>query len=389
MKPGRPPDSPPAGAGPGGCGRGAGAAAWPRVSVIVPARNEERYIGGCLSRLLGQDYPAQRLEILVVDCASEDRTREVVSALQREQSAPSPALRLLDDPGRERTTALNAGIRAAAGEVIMRVDARCVVPPDYVRRCVDALFGTGADNAGGMQHPIAASPMQEAIGAAMSHPFGVGDAQFRVGKKSGFVDTVYLGAFRRKVFETVGLFDELVPVLSEDSDINQRIRDRGGKVYLDTEIRVSYYPREHLRELLALYFRYGVARAGNVRKHRRLTAWRQAVPPLFVAGLALLAALASVQRAVLPALAAAAGAYAAADVGVSGLVSLDRRKWHLWPRLLAVFPCMHFAWAFGFLRGLVWPAPLGRGLPALHRWPAAASTARRRRSDPGRTRGEG
>jgi succinoglycan biosynthesis protein ExoA len=327
--------------------------ARPRVSVIVPVRNEERYVGGCLSRLLGQEYPGELLEIVVVDGLSEDRTREIVRGLLRGRAQMQPSLRLIDDPGRERTTALNAGIRAAAGEVIMRVDARSMVPLDYVQRCVETLDATGADNVGGIQQPIADSRMQEAIGLAMSHPFGVGNAQFRIGKKSGFVDTVYLGSFRREVFRRVGLFDDDVPVLSEDSDINQRIRDHGGKVYLNTEIRAHYYPRDTLPDLIALYFRYGVARAGNLLKHGRLTAWRQAVPPLFLCTLATLGVLAVVRGAFRIELAIVLGIYFFFDVGVAVSVAARRGKWYLWPRLLAVFPCMHFAWAFGFFKGLI------------------------------------
>jgi glycosyltransferase involved in cell wall biosynthesis len=321
--------------------------------MIVPVRNEERYVGRCLSRLLRQDYPADRLEIVVVDGISEDRTRQIVEDVRRGHVAMQPVLRIIDDPGRERTTALNAGVRAAAGEVIMRVDARSMVPLDYVRRCVETLEATGADNVGGIQQPIAESPMQEAIGLAMSHPFGVGDAQFRIGKKSGFVDTVYLGSFRREVFRRVGLFDDVVPVLSEDSDINQRIRDRGGTVYLNTEIRPGYYPRETLRDLIALYFRYGVARAGNVLKHGKLTAWRQAVPPLFVLVLATLGLLGLVHEAFGAGFAVVLGAYVLADVGASTSLGARSGKWRLWPRLLAVFPCMHFAWAIGFFCGLI------------------------------------
>ena len=327
--------------------------ARPRVSVIVPVRNEERYVAGCLSRLLGQDYPGQLLEVLVVDCLSEDRTRAIVEELLRGRAPMPPVLRLLDDPGRERTTALNAGIRAAAGEIIMRVDARSMVPLDYVRKCVETLAATGADNVGGIQQPVADSPMQEAIGLAMSHPFGVGNAQFRVGKKSGFVDTVYLGTFRREVFSRVGLFDDVVPVLAEDSDINQRIRDHGGTVYLNAEIRASYYPRDTLRDLIALYFRYGVARAGNVLKHRKLSAWRQAVPPLFVLSLAALGFLALRHEAFGVGFAIVLGAYVLSDLGVSASLCARRGRWHLWPRLLAVFPCMHFAWAFGLFNGLL------------------------------------
>jgi len=325
----------------------------PRVSVIVPVRNEERYVGGCLSRLLGQDYPGERLEILVVDCLSEDRTRAIVQELLRGRAPMPPVLRLIEDPGQERTTALNAGIKAATGEIIMRVDARSMVPLDYVRKCVETLAATGADNVGGMQQPIAESPMQEAVGLAMSHPFGVGDAQFRVGKRSGFVDTVYLGAFRREVFSRVGLFDDVVPVLSEDSDINQRIRDQGGTVYLNAEIRACYYPRETLRDLVALYFRYGVARAGNLVKHGKLSAWRQAVPPLFVLSLATLGLLALTHEAFRVGFAIVLGTYVVSDVGVSASLCARRGKWYLWPRLLAVFPCMHFAWAFRLFNGLL------------------------------------
>ena len=325
----------------------------PPVSVIVPVRNEERYVGKCLSRLLEQDYPGDRLEIVVVDGLSEDRTRQIVLDLLRGRAATQPVLRLIDDPGRERTTALNAGVRAATGEVIVRVDARSMVPLDYVRKCVETLEATGADNVGGVQQPIADSPMQDAIGLAMSHPFGVGDAQFRLGKKSGFVDTVYLGSFRREVFTRIGLFDDIVPVLSEDSDINLRIRDHGGTVYLNTEIRPGYYPRDTLQALIALYFRYGVARAGNVLKHRKMTSWRQAVPPLFVLALAALGVLAFAHPAFRVGFAALLATYLLVDLGAATSIAAARGKWHLWPRLIAVFPCMHVAWAFGFFRGLI------------------------------------
>jgi glycosyltransferase involved in cell wall biosynthesis len=327
----------------------------PRVSVIVPVRNEERYIATCLSGLLAQDYPSEKLELLVVDGLSEDRTREIVQAIQREtgSSSMAPALRLIDDPKQQRPSALNAGIRAASGEVIVRVDARSVVPKDYVRKCVDTLRETGADNVGGVQEPVADSPMQEAIGMAMSHPFGAGNAQFRVGKRSGFVDTVYLGSFRREVFDKIGLFDEMIPVLSEDSDINQRIRESGGTVYLNTEIRASYYPRETLGDLFGLYFRYGWARAGNLLKHGRLTAWRQLAPPLFLTVVTALGLLAFVEGAFMAAFGAVAGIYIVCDVAVSGWFAVSRSKWRAWPRLVAIFPSIHVAWALGFINRLI------------------------------------
>src|SRR5207247_1046111 len=175
-------------------------------------------------------------------------------------------------------------------------------------------------------------------------------------RKSGFVDTVYLGSFRRAVFDEIGLFDDAAPVLSEDSDINQRIRERGGRVYLNTEIRAGYYPRETLGGLARLYFRYGGARSGNFLKHGKLTSWRQAAPPAFLIVLVAIGSLAFTGRAPRAILFAVLAGYLACDLCVSAFLAWTRRKWDLWPRLLAVFPCMHFAWALGFFRRLVeWP----------------------------------
>jgi len=330
----------------------------PCVSIIVPVRNEDAYIGSCLSHLIGQTYPRERMEIIIVDCLSDDGTRKIVGEIQAEgtrraERGAAPIVRLIDEPKHHRAAALNAGIKAAAGDIVVRIDARSIVPPDYVERCVSTLLETGADNVGGIQEPIARAPMQKAIGAAMAHPFGVGNAQFRIGRKSGPVDSVYLGSFRREVFDRVGLFDDSVPVISEDSDINQRIRESGGIVYLNTAIHAHYYPRETLGGLWRLYFHYGGARAGNLLKHGNLTAWRQWVPPAFVLLLGVLGGLAVVDRARLPLLIVVAGAYLLCDVGVSGYLGYTRGEWFLWPRLLAVFPAMHIAWALGFLTRII------------------------------------
>ena len=316
---------------------------------MVPVRNEARYIEACLGRLLDQEYPRERLEILVVDGMSQDGTREIVERVRAAGAGGAASvIRLIDNPTGQRASALNAGIRASTGDVVVRVDARSVIQRTYVGQCVRTLLDTGADNVGGIQQPLADAPMQEAIGIAMAHPFGIGNAQFRLGRKSGFVDSVYLGSFRREIFDRVGLFDDVAPILSEDSDINQRIRERGGKVYLNIDIRVQYYPRETLRDLCKLYFRYGGARAGNLIKHGNLTSWRQAVPPLFLVALLALGGVSLVHRAFLPGLAVLLAGYGACDLGICGYLAWARRRSLLWPRLAAVFPCMHISWALGF-----------------------------------------
>ncbi len=308
-------------------------------------------MGRCLGQLLDQDYPRDRYEIVVADGMSTDRTREIAENFK----GNGVPLSVVPNPGLGRAQGLNAAIRAAKGDVIIRVDARTVIGKDYVSRCVRTLLETGADNVGGLQKPLASTPTQEAIGLALAHPFGVGNAAFRLGRKSGFVDTVYLGCFRREVFDKVGLFDEEAPVISEDSDINYRIRRAGGKVYLDKEIVAYYSPRETFCDLWKQYFRYGGARAGTLLKHKRLFSWRQVVPPLFLAVLGLLPVLALADARILKLFGGVLGLYVLLDGAVSLKLARQRRALALFPRLLLAFPCMHVAWALGFWKRLLLP----------------------------------
>jgi len=316
----------------------------------MPIRNEENYIQDSLKCLTKQTYPRKQMEILVIDGMSEDKTRKIIKQCQILNTVY--CIRLLDNPKLQRVPGLNIGIKNANGELIIRIDARTIVPQDYIEKCVKTLLETGADNVGGIQKPITTTSTQEAIGLAMSHPFGVGDAQFRLGKKSGYVDSVYLGCFKKEVFQKVGLFDENAPVISEDSDINYRIRKSGGKVYLNKNIIAYYYPRDNLSGLWKLYFRYGGARAGNFYKHKTLRL-RQLVPPSFLVTVILLMILSLITLLFLKILGTILMIYALANIVFSFFLAIKNKRISLFHKLLIIFPCMHFAWALGFLKRLL------------------------------------
>src|SRR5688572_7628844 len=200
----------------------------PKVTVILPCRNEARYIGPCLDSILAGAYPADLLEILVVDGHSTDETR----ALVKDYAARHPQVRLLDNPARIVPTALNIGIRAATGDVIARMDAHVIYPPEYLPRLVAALEESGADNVGGcvITLPADGTATAQAIAIALGQPFGVGNSHFRIGSpKARFVDTVPFGCFRRELFNRVGMFDEEL-VRNQDDEFNARIISRGGKI---------------------------------------------------------------------------------------------------------------------------------------------------------------
>lgn len=324
----------------------------PLVSVVLAVRNEEASIRRVLAQIFSQDYPASLLEVIVVDGQSDDKTAEVAGSFSHCGRAPI-VIRFTE---RGRSQGLNAGIRAAKGSVIVRIDARTSIEPDYMSRCVDTLLTTGADNVGGVQRPIARSKKQKAIGIALSHPFGVGNAPFRLGNRSGFVESVYLGCFRREVFDKVGFFDEDAPVISEESDLNLRIRKTGGSVYLNKDIVASYYPRERFIDFWKLYYRYGGARAGTFLKHKTLTSWRQLVPPLFLLVLASCALIgAIVDLRLLYLVPGILGIYAIINTFVSISLVLKTREFNLVPLLFSAFACMHFAWGLGFWRRLIVP----------------------------------
>ncbi len=323
----------------------------PLVSVVIPVWNEDRNMAALLGSIVDQTYPSDRLEILVCDGMSEDRTREIVEGFRSEHAAPT--VRVLDNPRRKQESALNIGVRAARGELILRLDGRSRPARDYIERCVEVLSRTGADNVGGVQSATGETRTQTAIALAMTHPFGVGNAPFRTGNYSGPVESVYLGCFRKSLFDRVGPFDEETPIISEDSDINKRIRDSGGTVLLDTSIHVEYIARESFRSLWRLCLDYGRRRAGFMLKHRGFSAWRQMVPPAFVLTLAVLGVAAFFNVWAARGLLLVSGLY----VGGAALSAISAAVREGTPglafRIAIAFPYMHLSYGVGFLWELV------------------------------------
>jgi glycosyltransferase involved in cell wall biosynthesis len=325
-------------------------AALPSLSLIVPCRNERDYIGRCLDSILAQDYPTGRIaEVLVVDGQSDDGTRGIIDQFAKR----NPIVRLVDNPRRIVSAALNIGIHEAVGEVIVRFDAHATYPPTYLSRLVPALKDYGADNVGGVIATIPAddSPTAQAIAAALSHPFGVGDSYFRIGTgEPRWVDTIAFFCCRREVFERVGGFDEEL-VRGEDCEFNFRLRDGGGRVLLVPGVEARYYARRTFGQLVRMLFQYGYFKALMMRKMGRVMSVRQFVPTGLVVALignALLSPWVPPARLLL---ALVAGTYAIALV-VSSLHAGKHRGLRCTMMLPAAFTLMHFSYGIGFLKGI-------------------------------------
>src|SRR5690349_14273997 len=303
----------------------------PRVTIAMPAYNEEKFIEACIASVQEQDYPKDLIEILVADGRSTDRTREILARL----AAADPRIVVIDNPERLQAAGLGHMVKQAHGDVIVRMDVHCEYAPDYVRKCVETLERTGADNVGGAQRAKAKSLFQRALCAALSSPLGVGGAKYRSADAEGFVDTVFLGAFRRKVFETVGLWDPGA-ITNEDAELNQRILDSGGQIYLSKDIIVHYFPRDSLKSLAKQYFRYGRGRARTLLKLGTFPTLRPLVPFLVVTGAAALLALPPLWPLAPAAFATYALATGAEAVRVGGKLGPKAV-----PLICAMFPTLH------------------------------------------------
>lgn len=317
----------------------------PLVTVVMPIRNEGNYIEKSLGAVLHQDYPSEKMEIIIADGMSTDNTRDIIRTMQAQYS-----LTLIDNPSKYVPAGLNRAIRLAKGEVIIRVDGHCELASDYVRRCVTYLDGhPDVDCVGGALVTVGETLVARTIAVAMSSPFGVGGVAFRTGSQKGrLVDTLAFGAYRRDVFDKIGLFDEEL-VRNQDDEFNVRLTQTGGLIWLDPDITSTYYSRAGFKGLWKQYFQYGFYKVRVMQKRGTIPSWRHLVPSAFVGGLFLSMVLALITKQPLWLL-LAAGPYAFANSIASLLTA--RKNMVMLPILPIAFLILHLSYGLGFLGGL-------------------------------------
>ena len=318
------------------------------VSVIMPIRNEANFIEQSLHAVLTQDYPHELLEVLISDGMSDDGTQQIIARLAK--AHPDIHVVVIENRGRIVPTGFNLGLARARGEVIVRVDGHTIVAPDYVFECVAALQSSGADNVGGRMEAVGQNRFGEAVSLATSTPFGVGGARFHYSEREEWVDTVYMGAWPRQVFERIGLFDE-EQVRNQDDEFNYRLLEHNGRILLSPNIRSRYYTRNTPRSLWRQYYQYGYWKVRVMQKHPRQMRPRQFVPSLFAGTLLLtlgLTPFATIGRwgAML-----AVGCYTVGNLSGSALTA-RRANWRLMPLLAVTFAILHLSYGLGFLTGL-------------------------------------
>ncbi|NOY98916.1 MAG: glycosyltransferase family 2 protein [Chloroflexi bacterium] len=324
----------------------------PTVSIIVPCYNERTTIRLLLDAVYAQSYPRADLEVIIADGLSGDGTRDEIAAFQREH--PDLSLQVIDNPARIIPAGLNRAIETARGEIIVRLDAHSAPYPDYVAGCVAALQEGKGENVGGVWdiRPGGDGWLAQSIAVAAAHPLGVGDALYRHATQPALVDTVPFGAFRRSLVERVGMFDETL-LSNEDYEFNARVRQSGGRIWLDPAIRSVYFARTSLPALARQYWRYGYWKWRMLRRYPKTLRWRQALPPLFVLGLLSTLFLSFFLSFFGYLLAVEVFIYALVLFLAALVIALHRRKFFLVVGLPLAIATMHLSWGSGLLWSLL------------------------------------
>lgn len=315
------------------------------ITIVIPTLNEVNYIRKTLESIVNNDIPINDYEVIMVDGGSTDGTVNAASSFNI-----TMPLRIIEAPGTSVYTALNVGLNESLGEYFVRVDARSIIPNNYICTCISHLNLENIQCAGGIQFQYGNNPISKSIAEVLSSTIGTGGAKFRMGKESGFVDSVYLGVYRTSILRQLGGFDDSSDFVSEDALINKRIRDKGGKVYLDSSLKVLYPAKSSFRALIKQYFIYGAAKAFVLRKYKTLTSIRQTIPLVFFASLLALIILSCTR--VIPSfvLAAFMLLYLATVVVfcLRGEIANDESGGRFAYRVLAVL-CIHFSWILAFV----------------------------------------
>lgn len=320
------------------------------VSIICPLFNEEKFIERCILSILEQDYPQDKLEVLLIDGRSTDHTADIVRRYTEKHSF----IKLLDNPERVVPYALNKGLEAATGEVIMRIDGHCTYPTNYISELVRYLYELDADNVGGVWNtqPANDTAICHAIALASSHPFGVGGSMHKIGaSKIMETDTVPFGCYKREVFKKTGLFDTDL-VRNQDDEFNGRLQNLGGKIFLIPQVIINYTARDSICKMRRMYYQYGLYKPLVNKKLGAPATIRQFFPLLFLLWI-LSGGIASIfSPLVLKVYAAILLLYLFISLVVGMMGAIRTRRFAVMLIMPYIFLNIHMSYGLGYLMGI-------------------------------------
>ena len=322
---------------------------YDKITILIPCRNEEKFISAIIEDVINQDYPKDKTEVFIIDGMSDDKTREIINQYSTKYSG----LKVLDNPQKTVPYAMNIGIKASSGDIIIRMDVHSLYPKDYISKLVYFLEKLNADNVGGVciTKPFSDTLMAKAISLVLAHPFGVGNSYFRIGAKEiKEVDTVPFGCYKRKIFDKIGLFDESL-IRNQDDEFNARLKKNGGKIFLIPDIKIIYCARNSLKTLAKMYYQYGYFKPLVNLKIGSPATLRQLVPFGFILSLIFFLILSLFFRPAIWAFIFILFSYLLAQIIVSLKIAIknDIKLFFILP---VAFATLHFSYGIGYINGI-------------------------------------
>ncbi len=323
----------------------------PKVTIIIPCRNEERFIGDCLDSLIAQDYPKEKLEILVVDGVSEDKTREIIKSYSQKYSF----IKLLENPKKVSPFALNIGIKNMKGDIMIHAGAHSTYEQDYLAKSVKYLNEYNADNVGGvlLTKPAINTLAAKSIALVLSNRFGTGNSYFRTGsEKPRFVDTVFGGCYKKEVFEKIGLYNENL-ARSQDIELNMRLKKAGGKILLAPDIVAYYHPKSKLAGFFKHNIIDGIWAIYPLKFGAPLFRLRHFIPLFFVGALLASAIISIFLKLFIFVFLGILVLYFIVSLFFSFSIAIKERNFALVPSLFLAFAFRHFGYGIGSIMGFI------------------------------------
>lgn len=321
-----------------------------KISIIIPCRNEEKYIAKCLNSIIAQDYPIDNLEVLVVDGISQDKTVQVIKSYNEQPLS----IKILKNPKKITPCAFNLGIKYSKADIIMIMGAHSAYEKDYISKCIKYLNKYNVDNVGGISIALPGNEeiLANSIALAISHPFGVGNAYFRIGSKEPkYVDTVFGGCYKKEVFEKIGLFNEKL-IRNQDLEFNLRLKKAGGKILLVPDIISHYYARSTLRALAKNNFSNGFWVIYSTKFAKMPFSVRHLIPFFFLISLIGSFILSFIYKYFLYLFSLELLIYLIVNIFFSLKISFQRGFKYFIPVILS-FATLHFSYGFGSLWGFI------------------------------------
>lgn len=321
------------------------------ISIIIPCRNEEKFIGKCLDSVINNDYPKDKMEVLIMDGMSQDKTREIVQRYIEKYGF----IKILDNPKKITPCAFNKGIKSAKGEIIVLIGAHADYEKNYISKCVKYLQEYDVDNVGGEMKTLPSEDtiIAKAIAFVLSNKFGAGDSCFRVGvDKPKFVDTVFGGCYKKGIFDKIGYFNENL-IRGQDMEFNLRLKKAGGKIFLVPDIVTYYYPKSNLKDFFIQNFKSGMWVIYSMKFTKRLLRLRHYIPLIFVSSLITLGILSIFSLFFLSLFLFEIGLYLLTNIYFSAKISLQEKDIRYLILIPIVFTVRHISYGLGSIWGVV------------------------------------